>query len=128
MAKATIEQAEGYPTIHMWEQSGTGERWACCAYDHGPMCRLCQPVDEMLGALLESCADGDMLARAEPDGQFTFKSTAKGNAKAENLIWIWRWRRRSARTGLTEGQVLQAQGQLAAAGLIEDENGEERKP
>lgn len=80
----TITQPDGYPVIHVWRRGD--EVWACCASDHGPMCRLCQEADEVLVACLLSCADGQMLARAGSAGDFKFKATAKGVAHAEDLM------------------------------------------
>lgn len=85
MSQTVIHQGQGHPDIYVWD-NGADQVWACCAYDHGPMCRLCQPVDETLLALLQNVASGNMLARAKPDGEFEFKMTVKGNAAAENLV------------------------------------------
>lgn len=81
----TIEQAEGYPTVHIW-QNDDGEVWACCAYDHGPMCRLCQRADQVMLDCLQNVADGKMFVRANADGEFQLKVTALGEAAAEDLI------------------------------------------
>jgi hypothetical protein len=52
--------------------------WACCVYDHGPFCRLCQEVDDALNALLLNVVDGRMGCRQEPGGEFKFKVTQAG--------------------------------------------------
>lgn len=31
--------------IHHWIAQD-GEHWICTAYDHGPFCRLCRPVND----------------------------------------------------------------------------------
>lgn len=61
-------------------------RWACMAYDHGPLCRRCQSMDEVLEAMLENVLDGRMIPRQRPDGQFEFKMTEAGNQAAGALI------------------------------------------
>lgn len=82
----TIEQQPPLHTIHVWEEPVEGQVWACCAYDHGPFCRLCQRVDETLMALLQNVQQGMMDAKAGPDGEFQFKMTVKGTAKVEDTI------------------------------------------
>lgn len=82
--RRTIQQADGYSPIHMWVQDG--ETWACAAADHNAFCFLCQRADELLLELIQHCEEGNMLARAKPDGSFEFKMTVKGTAAAENLI------------------------------------------
>lgn len=57
----------------------TGRKlWACAAYDHGPFCRLCQEVDEVLNGCLTNVLDGRMTCRQGPDGGFSFKLTQAG--------------------------------------------------
>ena len=78
--RTSIEQFDGCPAIHAW--SSGAQRWACVAYDHGPMCRLCQPVEETLGNqwffdCLKACGDGELVARADTDGKFIFTVRAE---------------------------------------------------
>ena len=57
------------------------------AYGHGPMCRLCQPVDDTLDACLQNALDG--LFEAQQDsltGEFKFRATEEGNRRAARLI------------------------------------------
>lgn len=73
-------------TLHRWTDHD-GQEWACSEYDHGPMCRRCQRVDELLHELLDAIEEGDMECRQHPDtAQFEFKATGQGTAKAEALI------------------------------------------
>lgn len=71
--------------LHIWP---AGEHyWACCAYDHGTMCRLCHKIEDPTElALLAQVAEGLMEVWAEPDGSFRFNLTDEGQAKAEILI------------------------------------------
>lgn len=76
--------------VYVWVDDDE-QTWACCAYDHGPLCRLCQrlPDDDHGGttlALLGQVATGDMEVRAAADGSFSFKLTEQGNEKAKRLI------------------------------------------
>ena len=73
--------------LHRWTQDG--EEWACAAYDHGPMCRLCQrvdPDDGLTHALLDGVANGDYDVKADSDGTFLFRVTEQGAATARALI------------------------------------------
>lgn len=87
MSAWRLEQDDG-PTVHVWTQEGDDQEevWACCAYDHGPFCRLCQPVDDVLLALLANVEDGRMRCRAKSDGEFEFQMTQKGNAAVEGML------------------------------------------
>lgn len=81
--RTTIQQPDGYPTVYVWET--VGQVWACCATDHGPMCRLCQRVDDQVFAdLLSACSDGLVLLDAGADGQFKCRLTDKGTARVED--------------------------------------------
>lgn len=60
--------------------------WACAAYDHGPMCRLCQEVDDVLNACLINVLDGRMTCRQDADGRFEFKVTKAGEDAVRNMI------------------------------------------
>jgi hypothetical protein len=72
--------------MHRW-RNPDGQEWACVAYDHGPFCRRCQPVTETLYGLLENVRLGRMeIVGANPDGEFKFRLTAEGEARAEDLI------------------------------------------
>lgn len=84
MTRRVIELPDGQ-RLHRWANPD-GQEWACMAYDHGPMCRLCRPVDETLAALLEHVEEGRALPRQRPDGEFEFKLTQKGVAAAEDLL------------------------------------------
>lgn len=42
--------------LYRWVQDR--QEWACCAYDHGPLCRRCRPVDETVAALLDDVQKG----------------------------------------------------------------------
>jgi hypothetical protein len=82
-----IEQPEPRHTVHVWEGSANeyGPVWACVAYDHGPMCRRCQPVDGMLMACLQAVAEGLLEAWADNEGKFQFRVSKKGVAAMESL-------------------------------------------
>lgn len=43
--------------LYRWVQGGF--EWACCAYDHGPMCRRCQPVG-MRSSILDAVQAGEV--------------------------------------------------------------------
>jgi hypothetical protein len=72
--------------LHRWTNP-TGDEWACAASDHGPMCRLCQPVDGTLAACLENVMDGLFeIVGVAPDGDFQFRVTDEGNRRVRNMI------------------------------------------
>lgn len=72
-------------TLHIWTVGD--DYWACCAYGHGPMCRLCQRVEDMTTlALFAQVNEGLMEVWAEPDGSFKFNLTDEGKARADHLI------------------------------------------
>lgn len=73
--------------LHRWTQSD-GE-WACAAYDHGPFCRMCQPVapdDSILRGMLDSVQGGHMEVRTLPTGELEFKMTETGTARAREIV------------------------------------------
>jgi hypothetical protein len=79
------QMADGH-TLYRWTDRD-GSKWACCGYDHSPMCRRCQPVDETLDDLLENVMDGTMLCKQDPKtAEFLFKMTDAGEAQAKHLI------------------------------------------
>lgn len=63
-----------------------GREWACSAYDHGPLCRRCQPVDEVLAAMLTNTEKGYMTVHTEADGSFSFAMTAAGTQAAGDIL------------------------------------------
>lgn len=72
--------------LHRWSDT-EGQSWACMEYDHGPMCRRCQSVDDVLDACLQNVLDGLMEPRQAPaDGAFEFKMTDEGNRQTATLI------------------------------------------
>jgi hypothetical protein len=72
-------------TVHRWTQDG--QEWVCAAYDHGPFCRLCQPVDDVIAACLENVDLGFMeIVGHDPDGQLRLGMTEAGNARVRTLI------------------------------------------
>lgn len=74
--------------LHRWTQRD-GAEWACAAYDHGPLCRLCtrvDPDDETLRAMLQHVENGNMTVQTGSDGELLFKMTDKGNEAARVLI------------------------------------------
>jgi len=73
-------------TLHRFVVSADGREWACMAYDHGPLCRLCQPVDGVLAAYLDLVVDGSMEARQDGSGTFSFHVTDAGMDQARHLI------------------------------------------
>lgn len=85
MAERRVIELPGGRRLHRWTDRD-GQEWACMAYDHGPMCRLCQRVDETLGACLELVEEGKAEPRQRPAGEFEFKLTQKGRAVAEDVI------------------------------------------
>lgn len=71
--------------LHRWTNP-TGDEWACIASDHGPMCRLCQPVTGTLAAILENVMDARMeIAAMNPDGEFQFRLTPEGKRYVEQM-------------------------------------------
>jgi len=73
-------------TLHRWTNP-TGDEWACIASDHGPFCRLCQPVTGTLAALLENVMDARIeIVGAKPDGEFLFRVTEAGERYVEQMI------------------------------------------
>lgn len=85
MSVETRKLANGI-TLHRWTNP-TGDEWACVASDHGPMCRLCQPVDGALAACLENVMDGWFeIVGCDPSGDFQFKVTENGNRRVRQMI------------------------------------------
>lgn len=71
--------------LHRWTQND-GE-WACAVYDHGPMCRLCQPVDATLRTFLDMIDTGETeLVSVDKHGEMQFRLTEKGIAHARVVI------------------------------------------
>lgn len=65
--------------LHVWITGGDEpQMWACCVYDHGPFCRLCQPVDGLLNACLTNVIDGRFTCSQKSDGEFEFSITQAG--------------------------------------------------
>lgn len=80
-----VENLPNGITLHRWTNR-TGDEWACIASDHGPFCRLCQPVTGTLAALLENVMDARMeIVAMEPDGEFRFRLTAAGERYVEQM-------------------------------------------
>jgi hypothetical protein len=73
-------------TLYRWTD-GQGQEWACCAYDHGPFCRLCtQVADEITAALLDNVESGYLEVWTEPNGEFRFTFTQAGRDHADHLV------------------------------------------
>jgi hypothetical protein len=79
----------GDRTLHVF-LTGTDEHslklWACSVYDHGPHCRLCQEVDEIMNGCLLNVIDGRMECAQDPDGEFEFKMTQAGFDAVRRMI------------------------------------------
>lgn len=76
-------------TLHVWitgDGTENAEMWACCAPDHGPFCRLCQPVDGTTNALLIAVIDGNLEIQQDADGGFLLKITKAGEHMVRNLM------------------------------------------
>lgn len=72
--------------LHRWTDR-SGQHWACGAYDHGPMCRLCTPVDETLALLLENLDAGRIeFVGTDPDGELQFRVTPGGQRRIDELL------------------------------------------
>ena len=71
-------------TLYRWIDSD-GKEWACGAYDHGPLCRLCQQVDGTFHACLENVEQGRFEWQINSEGEFRFRLTAAGTAAADQL-------------------------------------------
>lgn len=84
MNVGTYELANGR-MLHI-EQKGGGACYACQVYDHSPFCRLCQPVDEILDGCLQNVIDGNMEARQNGNGEFSFKLTPQGQQQASHIV------------------------------------------
>lgn len=74
----------GDRTLHVWISGDA--LWACSAYDHGPMCRLCRQVDGVLNACLQNVLEGRMDCQQRPDGEFEFKMTEAGEQYVHAMI------------------------------------------
>lgn len=74
-------------TLYRWTNP-TGDEWACIASDHGPFCRLCQPVDGTLAACLENVMDGrfEIVSMDSQTGEFQFRVTPEGERQVERMI------------------------------------------
>lgn len=79
--KEIFPTGEGALLVHVW--NADNQTWACAAYDHGPLCRLCQRVDEITWELLGLVKRGEMTMRSELDGSFSFRLTPDGEAHAK---------------------------------------------
>ena len=72
--------------VFMTGVEGDYKLWACTAYDHGPFCRLCEVVDDVLNACLLNVLDGRMDCQQTPDGEFRFRVTAAGRDAVKAMI------------------------------------------
>jgi hypothetical protein len=72
--------------LHRWTDRD-GQEWACQAYDHGPFCRLCVPVnDGMLQGCLDNVERGYFeIVQQDADG-FRFKVTSDGERAVKGLL------------------------------------------
>lgn len=57
-ASEPVAKANDRHDLYRWMQDGV--EWACCAYDHGPMCRRCRPVGDKVD-LLDNVESGWLL-------------------------------------------------------------------
>lgn len=73
--------------LHRWTQRD-GDEWACAVYDHGPHCRLCQPVVETLAAIFENVDAGNMEFDHVDGatGELSFRMTDQGQERAREAI------------------------------------------
>ena len=72
--------------LHRWTGSD-GQEWACGVYDHGPFCRLCQPVEGALALILANVDEGLMeFANATSSGELRFRLTEEGEQRADALV------------------------------------------
>ena len=78
-----VEQPNGV-VLQVWESKG--KKWVCAASDHGPLCRLCQPVDEITEACLSSVMDGMMICMSDPDGGLLFRVTEAGKRRVGHML------------------------------------------
>jgi hypothetical protein len=66
--------------LHRWTRNG--QEWACGAYDHGPFCRLCTPVDATLALILKNVDAGRMeFVGTDTDGEMRFRVTPGGQRR-----------------------------------------------
>jgi hypothetical protein len=73
-------------TLHRW-RNRDGQEWACAAYDHGPLCRRCQPVDDVMAALLDNVEMGRMeIVGTDGAGDFRFRVTDLGLQHVKGMI------------------------------------------
>jgi hypothetical protein len=85
MSETTTTLADGQ-TLHEWVDTA-GDKWACLAYDHGPLCGRCRRVDETETALLGLALDGLATIRDNPStGRLELKLTEEGLRQAGHLI------------------------------------------
>lgn len=74
--------------LHIWTDRD-GFKWACCAYDHGSMCRRCRQVtgNPTLEALIENVLLGRLwiFDSAEQD-DLIFKITPEGTKYVEQMV------------------------------------------
>lgn len=80
-----VAKANDRHDLYRWEQHG--QEWACCAYDHGPMCRRCQPVEDGTTAeCLNNVEQGYMeMFDADREG-WQFRVTAQGERRLRELL------------------------------------------
>jgi hypothetical protein len=75
--------------FHHWTDRD-GREWACLAYDHGPLCRLCREVtDGVESACLANVDKGyfDVRGRAQdPVGEWQFQVTESGKRYIAALL------------------------------------------
>lgn len=74
--------------LYAWNDDA-GQTWACCAYDHGPMCRRCHaldPKDDVIIGLLQNVYEGNLQIWDNDRKGWQFKMTAKGEKAAEHLL------------------------------------------
>lgn len=82
MHSTVIEQADGSRLHLIFNNGGT---FACAAQDHGPFCRLCQPVSRTTELLITLIIDGCLICRSGVDGELEFKLTEKGEQRVKEL-------------------------------------------
>ena len=56
--------------LYRWMQNGF--EWACCAYDHGPLCRRCRPV-RMQSSILDLVQAGTVQMWDRDRGGWKFE-------------------------------------------------------
>lgn len=71
--------------LHRWTDA-EGQEWVCAAYDHGPLCRRCWPVDGALAGCLDNVERGFMEMVGTDTAEPRFRLTPAGEEHVHALM------------------------------------------